>query len=89
MGRQEVFGLLSLWCRETEAQEKCAGLGLVAGVRLLLTPLSPVGVPVSRIGCPLPVTRFQENPCFGQQYLANASLEFVAGHLSSFSRGAL
>lgn len=50
-----------------------------------LNPFPPHKVPASRIGCPLPVTRFLQNPCLGQQYWLNVSMEFVAGHLSYLS----
>lgn len=64
------FGCVHCGVGKLRHGKDAAGLGLAAGVRLLLTPLSPVRVLASRIGCPLPVTRFLENPCFGQQYLA-------------------
>lgn len=52
------FGCAHCGVGKLRHRKDAAGSGLAAGVRLLLTPLSPVGVPASRIGCPLPVTRF-------------------------------
>lgn len=72
MGRQErVLAVAALTVEEGKLrlEKDEAGLGLGAGVRLL-TPPFPHKVPASRIGCPLPVTRFLQNPCLEQQYLA-------------------